>query len=584
MKYSPRAIGRICFALTIGLGFAFIMIGGLLPSQAQSGTPPGLVTAQGRYLVRNGTPFEVRGMNYYPKDYAWDRFWTSYTTAITQTDTELDLARALGVNTVRIFLPYALFDGSDQADLYLGYLEDFVDRLRARDMVAIVTLFDFYASHSSTPYSATDYVTNTRHISATVNTLGPTNPTVLAWDIKNELDRDYAGYGEAQVKAWATGMISYTRGLDPNHLVTIGFYGAVTGTLCYGPAVTNTLAYSPAIAAEFASAVDFVSMHYFLSERCFESDVQELQSLIGDKPLVLEEFGLHTLAAPAIPCATYPGDPHCDDPHTEAEQATYYNALLSLSEAYGLAGYLFWTLTDFSYILPDSQESHHCQGILRNRLVDVCQVTTTLDYTGKPTADTVRRHYDDRVAYLDLFDGWVIPGTDEPPSGWSDNWSQGGALLRGYNPSQLLWSHDAGKVAFSKFVTNGTSVTGMAVSPALKDVNVDRYPLLSGQVFSYSVRDATFGSNSTLHVGVRDGTQTVRLLAITPGATLPYTFNLDLRQPPAGWSGTRNFEIVLELVPQGERDGYSAAYELDWMAIQGYEIVYLPLILKRTDG
>lgn len=584
MELSPRAVSRILIALIIGTGFAFLLIGSLLPIQArQSVAPPGLVTADGRRLMRDGAPFEVRGMNYYSKDYAWDRFWISYTTAITQINTELDLARALGVNAVRIFLPYDLFDGSDQAAPYLGYVADFAARLRARDMVAIVTLFDFYGSTSLNAYSPTDYLTNTRHISSVVNTLGPSNPAVLAWDIKNELDREYAAFGEGNVKAWATEMISYTRALDPHHLVTIGFYGAVTGTLCYEPAMSNTLVYSPAIAAGFAPAVDFVSMHYFLSERCFEGDVQALQSLIGDRPLVLEEFGLHTLAAPSIPCADNPADPRCDDPHTEAEQAAYYNALLSLSEAYGLAGYLFWTLTDFSYILPDSQESQQCHGILRNSLVDVCQVTTTLDYAEKPAADTVRRHYDDRVAYLDLFDSWVVPGTDAPPPGWSDNWSQGGALLRGYNLAELLWSHDSGKVAISKFVTNGTSITGLAVSPVLTGVNVDRYPLLSGQVFSYSVRDATFGSSSTLHVGVRDGVQIVRLLAITPGATLPYTFDLDLRQPPAGWGGVRSFQIVFELASDGGGDGYSAAYEFDWIAVRGYRLVYLPLIVKEGE-
>ena len=139
-------------------------------------------------------------------------------------------------------------------------------------------------------------------------------------------------------------------------------------------------------------------------------------------------------------------------------------------------------------------------------------------------------------------------------------------------------------MAFSKFVTNGTSITGLAVSPVLADVNVDRYPLLSGQVFSYSVRNAAFGSNGTLYVGVKDGAQTIRLLTITPGASLPYTFNLDLRQPPASWSGTRSLQIILELVPEGGGDGYSAAYEFDWVAIRGYEMIYLPLIMKGSSS
>jgi hypothetical protein len=519
-------------------------------------------------------------MNYYPKDYAWDRFWISYTAAITQIDAELDLAKALGVNTVRLFTPYRLFSGTLQSAPYPNYLEDFAGRLHARDMVAIVTLFDFYATASPAPYSTTDYFTSTRHISTVVNALDTTNPAVLAWDIKNEIDRDYPDFGKDEVKAWASEMISYTRGLDPNHLLTIGFYGAASGTPCYDHAVTNALVYSPAIAAEFSPLVDLVSMHYFLPERCFESDLQTLQSLIGEKPLVLQEFGLHTLAAPSIPCATHPDDPRCDDPHTEAEQAAYYNALLSLSEARSVAGYLFWTLVDFSHILSDSQASHHCQGIVRNSHVTLCHVTDTIDYAAKPAAETIDRHYDDGVAYLDLFDGWVVPHTDEPPPGWSDNWREGGALLRGYDPSRPLWSHDQGKVAFSKFVTDSTSITGLALSPLLTDVNLDRYPLLSGQVFSYSVRSKDFGSDCTLHVSVKEGAQTTRLLTVTPLTSLPYTFDLDLRQPPANWNGRRTFHIVFELVPLGTGDGYSAAYEFDWLAIRRHENLYLPLISK----
>ena len=131
-------------------------------------------------------PFEARGMNYYPKDYAWDRFWINYTEALTQTNDELDRARALGINTVRVFLPYNLFEGTGQSASYLGYLEDFVSRLQARDMVVLVTLFDYYPTYSTQPYSTTDYISSTQHISAVVNALGVTNPTVMAWDIKNE--------------------------------------------------------------------------------------------------------------------------------------------------------------------------------------------------------------------------------------------------------------------------------------------------------------------------------------------------------------------------------------------------------------
>lgn len=574
MIFSQRVLSRISFALVTGLGFAFISVAIMLPIEAQSAASLSLVTANGRHLVRNGAPFEVRGMNYYPKDFAWDRFWLNYTVASAQINQELDKAKLLGVNTVRIFTPYRLCSNTLQTAPYPGYLADFIGRLQARDMVAIVTLFDFYANDSPAAYAPTDYPASKQHLSTVVNTLGVTNPTILAWDIKNELDREYSSFGLSQVKAWATEMINYTRQLDPNHLLTIGFYGAVTGTLCYDPGVI-TQSYSPTIAAEFAPSVDFVSMHYFLSERCFESDLQALQSQVGNKPIVLEEFGLPTLSNSAL----------TKSPHTETEQAAYYNALLSVSESYGLAGYLFWTLNDFSYIMPGSSQWEHCLGVLRNSNVNVCQVTNPSNYSEKPAAERVHRHYEQRMAYLDLFDAWVDPNTDEPPAGWSNN---KGALLRGYNvspaPNYLLWSRDPGKVALAKLVPPGAPVIGIAASPILTNINVNQYPFLTGQVYNYNVRDASNGSHSILHLGVKEGGPITRLLTITPDHSLPYCFNLDLRQPPTNWNGTHNFQIILELVPISSQDGYSAVYEFEWLAIEAGSsgnCVYLPLIIKE---
>ena len=189
MSISNRVLYKLSSAVTLGLGLAAAVLLGFLLTEAkslatvhplatwaQAESHPGLITAVGRHLERDGVPFEVRGMNYYPKDYAWDRFWVSYTQTLPQITTELDLAKRLGVNTVRIFLPYERFDDSEKNVPYHGYLMDFIDRLRARDMVAIVTLFDFYPSASPAPYLETDYLSSTHHIDAVVNTLGITKP------------------------------------------------------------------------------------------------------------------------------------------------------------------------------------------------------------------------------------------------------------------------------------------------------------------------------------------------------------------------------------------------------------------------
>jgi hypothetical protein len=134
---------------------------------------------------------------------------------------------------------------------------------------------------------------------------------------------------------------------------------------------------------------------------------------------------------------------------------------------------------------------------------------------------------------------------DSSRAGWR-------STCAGIHPPRLLWSHDQGKVAFSKFVANGTSITGLALSPVLTDVNVDRYPLLSSQVFCYNVHDITNGTHSTLHVGVNDGAQTNRLLTITPSVSLSCTFNLSRGRE--WYRGRRGFPRVY-LVPHRDDAG-----------------------------
>jgi hypothetical protein len=305
-------------------------------------------------------------------------------------------------------------------------------------------------------------------------------------------------------------------------------------------------------------------MHYFLSERCYEEDLQALQALVGDKPIVLEEFGLHTKA-------------DATDPHTESEQAAYYNALLSLSEAYDLAGTLFWTLNDLHNIPDNFPETEQCLGILRNNNVTICEATNPITYSQKPAAEVVSRHYDPQVAYLDLFHGLVDPKTDAPPAGWTDNLAEGGGLLRGYNPGCLHCSHNPDHVAFAQF---SITVPALAASPILTNVNIDQAPFLKGQITNYKIRDAP-GSDSTLYIGIREGGQITRLLTITPGTPLPLNFALDLRQPPLNWQGVHSFQITLELVADIGGDGYSATYELDWIAIEKVRYLYLPAIVAE---
>jgi len=556
-------MGRLLFALVLGGSFAVAVLNGL--QQQDMATSSGIIGVNGRSLTRNNRPFTVHGVNYYAQDYGWEDFWLHYeeTAVSNQIDKELDKAAALGINTVRLFTPYRLFSGTVTTP-YPNHLADFINRLEQRNMVAIVTLFDFYPQDAANPYMPASYTTDKLHLDTIINTVGNNNPTILAFDLKNEMDRDY-GFGKTNVTTWANEMISYLRTIDPNHLITIGFYGVTPGTLCYDTAVTNVDTFDVAAVAEWATAVDFISMHYYLSERCFPGDLQALQDAIGNKPLVLEEFGLHT-------------KPDAPTPHTEAEQAAYYNTMMALSEANKLAGTLFWTLNDFTQVPTGFAQTEQCLGILRNNSVNICEAAAPENYSEKPAASIVRRHFQFGTAYVDLFNGLVDHNADAPPAGWSDNWQQGGGLLRSHQANNLLWSHTAGHVAFSKFVSNTTSITGLATSPVLTNVKVVQTPFLNGRISSYEKRDPIYGQHSSLHIGVQANGIITRLLTITPETSLPLTFHLDLRQPPLNWQEPQTFQISLELVPDSS-NGYSATYEFDWIAIEGHQL-FLPLLVK----
>lgn len=182
------------------LSISFVVAGGWgLSSLPQYGLPfertgspsvaviPGLVTRSGPDLARDGGRFVPKGINYYAKDCSWFCFWDEYESFLGQIEHELDLASGLGINAIRIFLPYNRFDSTAGNNRNLNNLDHFLGLLKNRGMVAIVTLFDFYPSQAtSPPYSPQDYENSKRHIDAVINKIGTANPTVLGWDIKTK--------------------------------------------------------------------------------------------------------------------------------------------------------------------------------------------------------------------------------------------------------------------------------------------------------------------------------------------------------------------------------------------------------------
>jgi endo-1,4-beta-mannosidase len=115
------------------------------------------------------------------------------------------------------------------------------------------------------------------------------DPTILAWDIANEVKLDY--FTSSDFKAWIDEMVSYVKQTDPNHLTTIGIEnGSAIFSDGPHPEVFN------------APDLDFISLHFYPGfkpgmQGVESSDLSRLKSQIETyqsmgKPVVLEEFGV----------------------------------------------------------------------------------------------------------------------------------------------------------------------------------------------------------------------------------------------------------------------------------------------------
>lgn len=277
-----------------------------------------------RHMLRTGqidtdTPHDpipvqtdLAGINYYPQDTPWHLFWSEYDPDIIAAD--LAIIQSLGLNSVRIFIPFEQFGADKITSTKLALLEDFLDQAEAADIGVMVTLFDFLGDYGVLRWNHTD-----RHLE-TLLTEFVDHPAVLMWDLKNEPDLDYDSNGQALVDAWLAHTIAQARRVAPTAPLTIGWS-------------------NPEPAVAHAQQLDVVSFHYYRPISEFAGLVSDLKEGVGNRPIMLTEYGLPTWNSPFFPFG-----------HTQAEQAAYYSDMGRAIRAANLDGYMTWTLYDFSRI------------------------------------------------------------------------------------------------------------------------------------------------------------------------------------------------------------------------------------------
>lgn len=226
--------------------------------------PSGWIKAEKDQIIVANKQFIIKGINYYPKELPWAMFSKAFNPL--KIDTDFERIKNIGLNTVRIFVPYVAFGKSNVINSKLNKLEQILDIAEKQQLKVIVTLFDFYGDYTVLNW------TETRSHARKIVAMFKNHAAILAWDIKNEPDLDFKSRGELEVTEWLSQMLTLIKEIDTNHLVTVGWA-------------------HPKNAHLLKNEVDIVSYHYYKSANSFIKNHLQLKARVANKPLVLQEYG-----------------------------------------------------------------------------------------------------------------------------------------------------------------------------------------------------------------------------------------------------------------------------------------------------
>ncbi|TLF44409.1 glycoside hydrolase family 2 TIM barrel-domain containing protein [Maribacter aurantiacus] len=257
---------------------------------------------------------KVKGVNYYPKDHPWDMFGSNFKDSIIYKD--FKKIKDLGLNSIRIFVPYESFGKAEVDSVKLGQLSTTLDIAQKFNLKVIVTLFDFYGD-----YGIQDWTLTHRHAEQIVEAL-KNHEALLGWDLKNEPDLDFESRGKSNVLAWLRNTLEEIKEWDSEHPITIGWSNAKA-------------------AQNLSEEVDYVSFHYYLDPDNFTEAYSLLKTAVPDKPIVLQEYGYSSYSGF---WNAYMG--------SERKQSSYFKKIQEGIESQGIPS-IFWTLYDFD-LVPNS--------------------------------------------------------------------------------------------------------------------------------------------------------------------------------------------------------------------------------------
>jgi len=345
--------------------FLFLaLLAALLPaSSAEAAPTPGFVAAEGDHLVLDGAPFVMKGVNYFPRDFAWTSMLDWDWNAV---DQELALAETINANTVRTAINYPASTGNPTGQKshltantitsdYTRAVDQFLILADKHHLKVVLCLNDGVWGELWNPASFSAEVSYLKSLIPHY----AKDPRIIAWDLQSSIDAAMllpAPEGASGSLAWSTrdNMVSFLRStaaairqMDSYHLLAVGVAWPSSALLVQGftdiifPQLLGSdhpeLLTSPKIgsAQQYARWDTALAQPQALASTLTATLTSIQSQLKRPMPLVLSEFGLPTDGTAGS---------------TPALQQAVYEVIgqLAFTQMH-LAGALAWTLTDFSW-------------------------------------------------------------------------------------------------------------------------------------------------------------------------------------------------------------------------------------------
>ena len=295
------------------------------------------VRLAGDKLFYAGRPIVLKGTNYWYSKYPFVDTWTRWDAPFMKE--ELDKARQLGVNVIRIGIPYdhgrtikivwgpnCRDDGSRCYKVQGPIVNMMTQLLQIAASYNMKVLFTLFEWSDSFPPTNTDEFKYQRYYLQGIIAPFAEDDRVLGWDLHNEPEHYFTWGqpgGRQKVVDWVSNIAAEVRRLDKQHPITVGV------------GQPDTLWVPGSKAQRIVDVVDFVSFHSY-DAGGLRGQIDAIRARTA-RPVVLEEMGWPT-GPPQLsgPKATY----------DEATQLFLYRTMLADAKASGLAGVIQWTLWD----------------------------------------------------------------------------------------------------------------------------------------------------------------------------------------------------------------------------------------------